>query len=141
MTAAIKYKMDCANVDWVQMKEILVEDNFDNQRTPEQYRISFENSYAVVVAYDGNNIIGTARVLSDGVCNAYIVDVWTYSPYRKYGIATNMMSMLINKLQGQHIYLFTDDAIDFYVKIGFQEQGTGLGKVVGKWLQNETRDI
>lgn len=138
--ATIQYKTDCSDVDWTKLKEILVKDDFDNLRTVEQYRISFENSYAVVIAYEGKNIIGTARALSDGVCNAYIVDVWTYSPYRKHGIATTMMSMLTDKLQGQHVYLWTDDVPEFYRKIGYTERSTGFEKVVGEWLQNESRD-
>lgn len=138
---AIKYKTDCQGVDWQQMNDILLEDNFHNGRTVAQHRISFENSYAVVIAYDGDNIIGTARALSDGVCNAYVVDVWTYSPYRGYGVASTMMSMLADKLQGQHIYLQADDAYDFYLKIGFRERPYGLEKVAGQWLQNETRDL
>lgn len=118
------------------MKATLAEDRFDNGRTPEQLRRSFENSYATVVAYEGFEIIGTARVLSDGVCNAYVIDVWTLSRYRKRGIATKMMEMLESSLAGQHVYLFTEEAVSFYQKAGFKEQPTGMGKVVGTWLMN-----
>jgi GNAT superfamily N-acetyltransferase len=137
----INYKTNCDGVDWAEMKRTLVEDNFDNLRTVEQYRISFENSYAVVIAYDGDNIIGTARALSDGVCNAYIVDVWTYSPYRKQGIARKMMNLTFKQLEGQHVYLWTDDTQAFYEAIGMEKHdSTGYAKVVGEWLQNESRD-
>lgn len=77
------------------------------------------------------------RALSDGVCNAYVVDVWTLSEYRHQGIASPMMRLVMEKLPGQHVYLFTDDALDFYKKLGFKERGIGLGKVVGEWLVNE----
>ena len=72
MPGDISYKTDMSNVDWSEMKSTLVEDNFDNGRTPEQLRISFENSYLSVVAYDGNRIIGTARVLS----TAFATPTW-----------------------------------------------------------------
>jgi ribosomal protein S18 acetylase RimI-like enzyme len=133
----ITYTTDLGGVDWEQMKATLAEDDFDNGRMPEQLRESFENSYAAVVAYDGEKIIGTARVLSDGVCNAYVVDVWTLSPYRKRGVARRMMEVLEAGLAGQHIYLFTDSAVDFYRKIGFKEQPSGMSKVVGEWLRND----
>jgi ribosomal protein S18 acetylase RimI-like enzyme len=133
----ITYKTNLGDVDWKQMKAILAEDNFDNGRTPEQLRKSFENSRASVVAYDGERLIGTARVLSDGVCNAYVVDVWTLSPYRRRGVARRMMEMLEAGLEGQHVYLVTDDAVEFYRKLGFNEQPTGMSKVVGRWLRNE----
>jgi ribosomal protein S18 acetylase RimI-like enzyme len=130
----VSYRMELAGVDWEEMKATLAEDSFDNGRTPEQLRVSFENSYAVVVAYAGERIIGTARALSDGVCNAYVVDVWTLSEFRGCGVAREMMKMLEARLEGQHVYLFTDDAQGFYEKLGFREQPTGLGKVVGRWL-------
>lgn len=136
----ITYTTDISKVDWEALKAILVEDNFDNGRTPEQYRISFENSFLCVLAYDeAGRCIGNVRVLSDGVCNAYIVDVWTYSPYRKQGIASEMMKLAMSRLQGQHIYLFTDDSEGFYKTLGFERQPYGMGRVQGEWLQNETQ--
>jgi len=82
----IVYKADLEGVDWQEMKATLQQDDFDNGRSPDQLRISFTNSYATCIAYSNERIIGTVRALSDGVCNAYIVDVWTYSPFRKQGI-------------------------------------------------------
>ena len=132
----ILFKSDCNHVDWTVLKARLTEDDFDNQRTPEQYEMSFCNSASVIFAMDGEEIIGKARVLSDGVCNAYVVDIWTYTPYRKRGIAREMLTRLLAPLQGQHVYLFTDDAIPFYEKLGFKRQDIGLGKMVGQWLVN-----
>ena len=135
MSGEIIYTTSLGGVDWRQMKEALAGDDFDNGRTPEQLRESFENSYAAVIAYDGDRIVGTARVLSDGVCNAYVVDVWTLTPYRRRGVARRMMSELEARLAGQHVYLFTDEAAGFYRKLGFEEQPTGMSKVVGRWLR------
>jgi ribosomal protein S18 acetylase RimI-like enzyme len=131
---SIVYKTNLAEVDWARLKEILAADNFDNGRTAEQLRTSFQNSYAAVVAYDGDHIVGTVRALSDGVCNAYIIDVWTLSDYRKQGIGRTMMSLLEEELEGQHIYLFSEDVPEFYKKLGFRDQPTGLSKIKGKWL-------
>jgi ribosomal protein S18 acetylase RimI-like enzyme len=133
----VVYKEDMDGVDWGQMKSILIEDDFDNGRSPEQLRESFANSYTFSIAYDGQKIIGTARALSDGVCNAYIVDVWTYSPYRRQGIARQMLENMMTKMEGQHVYLFTDeDVLPFYKGLGFEEQGIGVSTVVGEWLVN-----
>ena len=133
----ITYTTELGGVDWAEMKATLAADDFDNGRTPEQLRESFENSRAAVVAYDAGRIVGTARALSDGVCNAYVVDVWTLSPYRRRGIARRMMETLEPRLKGQHVYLFTDDAADFYRRLGFREQPTGMSKVVGAWLRKD----
>lgn len=133
----ITHKMDVTGVDWDEMRNTLIADDFDNGRSVEQYRRSFENTYAVCIAYADGRIIGTARALSDGVCNAYIVDVWTYTPYRNRGIARTMIQKLLEKLLGQHVYLFTDDIPDFYRRIGFKDRGVGLEILSGQWLVNE----
>jgi predicted GNAT family acetyltransferase len=131
----IHFITDLSGVDWAQLKGALVNDDFDNGRTPEQLRHSFENSQAVVLAVADARIIGTARALSDRVCNAYVVDVWTHSAYRRRGVATRMLDLLLEPLQGQHVYLFTDDAQELYRKLGFAPQAIGMGRVVGEWLK------
>ena len=65
----VKYKTDLKNVDWSEMNTTLQQDKFENGRSPEQLKTSFKNSYATCIAYIDNRIIGTARVLSDGICN------------------------------------------------------------------------
>lgn len=133
----ITFKRDLEAVDWNLMKAILIADQFDNGRTPQQLAESFRNSRVTCIAYDEDQIIGTARALSDGVCNAYLVDVWTLSAYRRQGIARAMVDQLLQDLPGQHVYLFTDDTPDFYRRIGFAERGLGMEKVVGAWLQGK----
>ena len=135
--ADIDYKTSLDEVDWVQMKNTLRQDKFDNGRSPQQLQTSFENSYTTCIAYNARQIVGTARALSDGICNAYIVDVWTLSSFRRQGIAKTMVHTLLDQLKGQHVYLFTDDTVDFYKKLGFAAQPVGLGKVIGRWLENK----
>ncbi len=134
----ITYKLNCEGVDWQAMKTALLADDFDNGRTPAQLEASFRNSAITVIAYDGERIMGTARALSDGVCNAYVVDVWTDFPYRRQGVAREMLNILLKQLPGQHVFLWTDDAQAFYEKVGFQKREcVGLETVVGEWLVNE----
>ena len=132
----IEYRNHLNNLDWAEMKSRCAEDDFDNGRTAEQLQRSFANSFATCIALDANHIIGTARVLSDGVCNAYLIDVWTYTPYRRRGVARKMIEILQQRLTGQHLYTFTDDVPEFYKKIGFVERPTGLEKVIGEWLKS-----
>lgn len=132
---AITYQQNTENVNWEAMRQQLIHDNFHNGRSPEQYRVSFENSSALVIAYDDHKIIGTARMLSDQVCNAYIVDMWTHSAYRKQGVARYMLQLLEAKAEGQHISLWTSDAQRFYEQVGYKRSDDTLyEKVVGQWL-------
>lgn len=131
----ICFRDDLEGVDWQEMKALLRQDAFDNGRTAAQLEASFRASFATCLAYDAQGgLVGTARVLSDGVCNAYIVDVWTLSPYRGQGIAAEMMAQLLQRLPGQHVCLFTTEAQGFYAKLGFTPEEGGLSRVVGRWL-------
>lgn len=133
----ITYRYNMENIDWEALRLILIEDHFHNGRTPEQYRQSFVNSAAAVLAFDDERIVGTGRMLSDGVCNAYIVDMWTLNTYRKQGIARQMLEYLEAQAKGQHITLWTDDAQTFYERIGYTHSTSTLyEKVVGNWLEN-----
>ncbi|MFZ0323706.1 MAG: GNAT family N-acetyltransferase [Actinomycetes bacterium] len=122
------------NVDWAALKSVLVDDHFDNGRTPEEYRRSHENSHAVVFGYLDGEIVANGRILSDGVCNAYLVDIWTATPHRRQGVASEVVRRLVATVPGQHVGLFTDDMQEFYSALAFQPQRGGMSKVVGSWL-------
>jgi len=53
-------------VDWDEAKADLAADQFDNGRSPEALRRSFEQSQHVAIARDGKRVVGMARLLSDG---------------------------------------------------------------------------
>jgi predicted GNAT family acetyltransferase len=134
---SVKIDESLEGIDWTQAKADLVADEFDNGRSAEALRRSFEQSQHVVFARDGARVIGMARLLSDGVCNAYLVDVWTASAYRRRGIASVMVRRLLDRVPGQHVGLQTDDRRDFYAALGFEEQPEFLSLVVGTWLDND----
>ena len=78
-----------------------------------------------------------ARLLSDGVCNAYLLDVWTASAYRRRGIASAMICPLLERVPGQHVGLQTDEAQAVYESLGFRAQPEFWSVVVGSWLDND----
>ncbi|MDQ1479929.1 MAG: hypothetical protein QOI44_790 [Actinomycetota bacterium] len=124
-------------IDWVRAKADLGADDFDNGRSADALRRSFEQSQHVAFARDGDHVVGMARLLSDDVCNAYLVDVWTLTSHRRQGIASAMIRALAEQVPGQHIGLQTDDAQAFYASLGFKPQPDFLSLVVGTWLDNE----
>jgi predicted GNAT family acetyltransferase len=133
----IRFDSSLDDVDWEQAKADLAADHFDNGRSSNALRRSFEQSQHVAFARDGVRVVGMARMLSDGVCNAYVVDVWTHSGYRRRGIATKLMRMLADEVPGQHIGLQTDDAQEFYRSLGYEPQPEFWSFVVGRWLDND----
>lgn len=133
-----EYRDHARGIDWTALKTTLVADHFDHGRTSEQMRRSFQKSQAVSLALLEGMIVGTARALSDGVSNAYVVDVWTLSRLRRQGIARAMIARLLKRLPGQHVYLHADeDVIEFYQRIGFVEPRFEMSSLVGRWLVHE----
>jgi predicted GNAT family acetyltransferase len=133
----VRVDSSLAGIDWVRAKADLAADDFDNGRSAHALRRSFEQSQHVAIARDGGRVVGMARMLSDGVCNAYVVDVWTAAEYRRRGIASSMMRLLIEAVPGQHIGLQTDDASHLYASLGFRTQPEFWSIVVGTWLDND----
>ncbi len=71
-------------VDWARAVTDLAADDFDNGRSLTRCAGPSKRPADVVFARDdadggdgGGDVIGMARLLSDGVCNAYLLDVWT----------------------------------------------------------------
>jgi ribosomal protein S18 acetylase RimI-like enzyme len=122
-------------IDWAQAKADLAADAFDNGRSAEALRRSFEQSQHVAFAREGDRLVGMARLLSDGVCNAYLVDVWTASAYRRRGIASAMIRHLLEQVPGQHVGLQTSDRPELYASLGFKPQPEFWSMVVGSWLE------
>jgi ribosomal protein S18 acetylase RimI-like enzyme len=135
MTVRIAESTD--GIDWDRTKRDLAADNWDNGRSPEALRRSFEQSQHVAFALDGERVVGMARLLSDGVSNAYLIDVWTLSGYRRQGIATAMLRALAARVPGQHIGLQTDHGQALYESLGFRPQPEFMSMVVGEWLDND----
>lgn len=125
-------------IDWDRAQADLGADDFDNGRSAGALRRSFERSQHVAFArdleQDHDHVVGMARLLSDGVCNAYLLDVWTLSSYRRRGIASSMVRLLMGQVPGQHVGLQTDDAHAFYASLGFRPQPEFMSAVVGAWL-------
>ena len=125
------------DIDWAQCKADLAADDFDNGRSAEALRRSFAASQYVAIARVGRRVVGMARLLSDGVCNAYLLDVWTLATYRRRGIARRMVALLCEQVPGQHVGLQTDDMQAAYAAMGFRRQPEFMSRIVGAWLDND----
>jgi predicted GNAT family acetyltransferase len=134
---SVRIARDLDGVDWRAVRRDLVADDFDNGRAPAALRRSFAASQHVAVAWDDDVVVGTARLLSDGVCNAYLVDVWTRSSHRRRGVASAMVRDLVQRVPGQHVALQTDGAQELYASLGFRPQPEMWSIVVGTWLDND----
>jgi ribosomal protein S18 acetylase RimI-like enzyme len=134
------YRIDQSseNLDWEKAKADLLADGFDNGRSPASLERSFSASAHVAYAWHGSDLVGMGRLLSDGVCNAYLVDVWTHSLHRRRGIGSALVEYLVARVPGQHVGLQSEEEnLEFYTKLGFTKQPHFLARVSGEWLLNE----
>lgn len=82
------------------------------------------NSQGLAVAYKSDKIVGTGRIVGDGIRFAYIVDLVVNDSYQKQGIGTQIVQTLAKNAKTLWVELTTDPRdpglIDFYKKAGFK---------------------
>ena len=102
--------------------EFLTKSYWGKGRTFEQVKISIENSLCWGM-YLNDEQIGFARVLTDGIVVAYLMDVFIIEKYRGNGYSKMLLDEIFahNDLQeiGKWV-LATKDAHDLYKQFGFK---------------------
>ena len=74
-------------------------------------------------AYDGDALVGFARVVTDYATFGYIADVFVLPPYRGQGIGKQLMQAMKNHPDLQRLrrwHLVTRDAHQLYASAGFR---------------------
>lgn len=51
-----------------------------------QLNQAMEQSWLVIYAYDGDNLVGTGRIVSDGIINAYLCGLGVSITFRNQGL-------------------------------------------------------
>jgi GNAT superfamily N-acetyltransferase len=92
-------------------------------RTAEQVRSQIHTAWRVVGAYDtaSGAQAGFARALSDGICDAYLADVFVLPDHRGHGLGKAIVSAMVDQGPGAHLrwWLSTADAHGLYEQFGF----------------------
>ncbi len=99
------------------------------QLDAEQLAQAMEQSWYVVYAYDQDRLVGTGRVISDGVINAYLCGLGVEPEYRKRGIGTEISERLVRRCRqhGLHIQFFCEEQmVPFYEQRGFSRFAFGM---------------
>lgn len=92
--------------------------------TPAQLHKAMEQSFIVISAYDNNKLVGTGRVVSDGIITAYICGVGVLPQYRRKGIGTEILNRLRLYCLERNIHtqlVCKDDLVSYYSKMGFEK--------------------
>lgn len=75
-------------------------------------------------ALDGDQLIGYATVVGNGVTDAYIQDVMVHPDYQGQGVGTQLMKRVLARLEQDGIYMvsaiYGEEALrPFYERFGF----------------------
>ena len=91
------------------------------------------NSALVIGAFNGNEQVSYARVISDKTRFAYILDVYVDERFRRSGIGQSMINGILAHAELKDVYqwlLITRDAHGVYSKCGFSELS-----MPGSWME------
>jgi aralkylamine N-acetyltransferase len=82
-------------------------------------------SHAFVVAQQGGSIVGMGRVISDGVSDAYILDLIVSPSCRNRGIGQRILQALLDRLHADGIawigLIAEPGSCKLYLRAGFRE--------------------
>jgi ribosomal protein S18 acetylase RimI-like enzyme len=99
----------------------------DLAEDPERLGRALRSSAEVATAWDGEAAVGVARMLSDGVFKAYIVNVAVRPDYRGRGVGSRLVEMLVASNPDLTFHLRTRSRrYSFYERLGFQRDETGM---------------
>ena len=90
-----------------------------------------KNSDYVIIAKDGDNMIGFINAITDKTLSAYIPLLEVVPEYRKQGIGTELVKRMLEKLKD---YYMIDLCCDEYLE-GFYKK-LGMSKVTGMIKRN-----
>lgn len=124
----LKIDTNCSGVDWQSITQILKKVGMASYE-PEVHQRAFEASYAKVFVYEGSQLIGFGRAISDGEFQSAIYDVAVVPEAQGKGIGKIILENLLNNLPNSNIILYANPGMEgFYKKIGFGLLKTGMGR-------------
>ena len=120
----INIKLDCSNVDWEAVSNIL-KDVGMGYYEPDLHEKAFNNSYVSVFVYRDNRMIGFGRAISDGAYQAAIYDCAVVPEFQGKGIGRMIMKNILSKVNQCNIILYASPGKEgFYHKHEFRKMIT-----------------
>ncbi|MEL7647688.1 MAG: GNAT family N-acetyltransferase [Sedimentibacter sp.] len=119
-------QLNCENIDWNNVSELLKRVGmgfYDG----DVHRKAFENSHSVVFAFDGKQLIGFGRAISDGAYEAAVYDIAVVPEYQGKGVGKSIVESIMQRLPQCNIILFASPGKEpFYKKLHFRKMKTGM---------------
>lgn len=89
---------------------------------PDVLEKAVNNSLKVWTAWDGEQLVGLARIVGDGYTIIYIQDILILESYQNQGLGSKFLELILNNYKSvRQIILLTDDTektVNYYEKNG-----------------------
>jgi ribosomal protein S18 acetylase RimI-like enzyme len=108
-------------------------------RTLDDAKEMLRHTDVALCAWDGDQLVGFGRALTDFVYRATIWDVIVDKAYQKQGIGTEIVQRILNhpRLKKVELFWLCTRRSDFYEKLGFSsKEQTGM-----VWSRSKTRRL
>ena len=94
----------------------------------ERIAAMYKNSDLIVTAWDGENLVGISRTITDWVWSSYLADLAVNPNYKKSGIGKKMIEITKEKVgeQSMVLLLSVPTAMEYYPKVGFKKENRGF---------------
>jgi len=116
-------------VDVQELNELLKTNNW-NVADLDKLESALINSWCHIIARDsGGKLIGFVHVLSDGIFHAYVLRMIVHPDFRKKGVGSAIMSLLMRVLKDSQLkptLAATPGNESFYEKFGFKRESRGI---------------
>ena len=97
---------------------------------PAQVWTMFENSSLVLTAWHDRQLVGIARVLTDGVLNSYLCDLAVEPDVQGLGVGKKLINEVFERCKGTDLVLRDSDlSSGFYAHLGFK-------RVANAWVRS-----
>ena len=97
--------------------------------SPQRHLEILRGSSHVVLARDGERVVGFVTAISDGVISAYIPLLEVLPEYQGRGIGAELVRRLLAELDGLYMVdlCCDEDVVGFYERLGLHRWDAGMG--------------
>lgn len=86
----------------------------------------FENASLVLTAWNGTDLVGIARVLTDGVLFSYLCDLAVEPDVQRLGVGKRLIQEVLSRCKGTELVLRDSDiSAGYYAHLGFKRVENG----------------
>jgi N-acetylglutamate synthase-like GNAT family acetyltransferase len=99
------------------------------QLNKDQLLTAMRKSWYGIYAYHENRLIGTGRIVSDGIINAYLCGLGVHSSYRSKGIGSEIICLLVENCRKHNLHLqffCEEELVPYYENMNFKVFAVGM---------------